>query len=62
MPEFQISVQLHFRSIDLSDAGEILGAIQRDRGYLQKRLPFVNGTREAGDSDYFINFDRNQIN
>lgn len=54
MKHFQIDTSLRLESIGLMHAPVIFEAIDRDRTYLRKWLPFVDATQKIADTEAFI--------
>ena len=50
----QVSPEIKLKQIDLSDANDIFCAIDSQRKYLGKWLPFVVTTNELADTEKYI--------
>ncbi|WP_075343756.1 GNAT family N-acetyltransferase [Tenacibaculum agarivorans] len=56
MVVIEVNSEIELKQIELSDSKDIFNAIDSQREYLGKWLPFVAVTKEISDTDKFIEF------
>lgn len=50
-----VNDEIYLRQLQSSDAADIFAAVDRQRAYLGRWLPFVETTQTIGDSEEFVN-------